>query len=136
MPHVLTKAYLSVNSVDYTSYLKSLKMSMSVEELDASVMGSDTKISEPGLKEFSLDAEFLTDFAASGLDKKLWDLWDARSKVAIEVRPDSGAVSASNPKYTFKGFISSFDGLGGGHGELAMASVSIKNTTKLTRATS
>ena len=54
MPHVLTKGYLSVNSVDYTSYLKSLSLSMSVEELDASVMGSDTKISEPGLKEFSL----------------------------------------------------------------------------------
>ena len=136
MPHVLTKAYLSVNSVDYSSSIKSLSMSMSVEELDASVMGSDTKISEPGLKEFSLQAEFLTDFAASGLDKKLWDLWDARSKVPIEVRPDSGAVSTSNPKYTFKGFISSFDGLGGGHGELAMASVTIKNTTKLTRATS
>ncbi len=136
MPHVLTKAYLSVNSVDYSSSIKSLSMSMSVEELDASVMGSDTKISEPGLKEFSLQAEFLTDFAASGLDKKLWDLWDARSKVPIEVRPDSGAVSTSNPKYTFKGFTSSFDGLGGGHGELAMASVTIKNTTKLTRATS
>ena len=136
MPHVLIKGYLSINSVDYSNSIKSLSMSMSVEELDASVMGSDTKISEPGLKEFSLQAEFLTDFAASGLDKKLWDLWDARSKVPIEVRPDSGAVSASNPKYTFKGFISSFDGLGGGHGELAIASVTIKNTTKLTRATS
>ena len=136
MPHVLTKAYLSVNSVDYSSSIKSLSIPMSVEELDASVMGGDTKIAEPGLKEFSLSAEFLTDFAASGLDKKLWDLWDARSKVPIEVRPDSGAVSTSNPKYTFTGFISSFDGLGGGHGELAMASVTIKNTTKLTRATS
>lgn len=132
---VLWDAYLSVNAVDYSAYLKSVKLPMSIEELDASVMGNSTTIHEPGLKSFSFEAEFLNDYTDNLLDELAFAIWDGRSKVAIVLRPSKAdVIGVANPEYRFTAFISGFDP-GGAHGQLAGGSLKLSNTTALTRAT-
>jgi hypothetical protein len=136
--HVLWDAFVSLNSVDVSNRVKGVSLPMSVAELDATLMGSTTTLNEPGLKSFSCDVEFLNDFEVGDLDATTYTLWNNRTKFAVEVRPSkTSAVGTSNPAWRFTGFISSWNPIDGGTvGELAGATLTLSNSTALTRATS
>lgn len=133
---VLYNAYVEMNSVDRSAQVKSVSLPMTIAQLDATTMGNDTTIHEPGLKGFSMEVEFLNDFTDEEEDEDLFALWDGRTKFSTKLRPSATAVGAANPSYEFTGFISAWNPVQGNVGDLAGGSCTITNTTALTRATS
>ena len=133
--HVFEDGHLTIGAFNVSDQLQSIQTNFSVAELDARAMGDDSMVKEPGLKDFQLTADFLADFDDNQLDETLWGLYDNRTKATIVFRPDSGAVSATNPQYGFTGFLSSYNP-GGAHGELVSGSLTLSISSSVTRVTS
>jgi hypothetical protein len=129
----LTNEYLALNSTNMSSFIKSAVLTVDVAQLDSTAMGDAWTDVIGGLKSGSLAITFNDDFAASATDVTLWPLLG--TVVTFEVRPDGGAVAATNPKYTGSVLISQH-AIGGSVGELAAKSLTFPTTGAITRATS
>lgn len=132
---VLNNAYLSINTVDLSDHVRQIKVSYQAEMQDKTAMSNTTHARLAGLKDWSIDVEFNQDFAASKVDATLFSLVGAAS-FAIEIRPDSGTVSATNPKYTGNALLESYAPMGQKVGDVAVANATLKADGTLTRATS
>jgi hypothetical protein len=129
----LTNEYVVINSVNLSDHVKAGTLAVEAAALDSTAMGDSWIEQTGGLKSGTLTIEFIDDFAASNVDATLWPLLG--TVVTFEVRPDAGAVSATNPKYTGSVFIGQHN-LGGSVGELAMKSgLSFPTSGAVTRAT-
>lgn len=130
-----TDAFVSINSVDLSAFVKTVSIDYSAEMLDETVMGDTTKKNKGGLKDWSMSIQFKQDFAASSPDVSLFSL--VGTTFTVIVRPvKSTVVGATNPNYTGTGIIDSYSPMGNSVGELAMAPISIKAAGALSRATS
>lgn len=129
----LTNEYLALNATDLSNNIKGAVLTVDTAALDATVMSDGWQVQKAGVKSGTLQIDFLDDFATGETDAVLWPLFG--TLVTFEVRPDAGAVSTSNPKYTGSVLISSIT-VGGKHGELPMKSLTFPTSGTVARATS
>jgi len=131
---VLTDAVLTVAAVDLSDHVKSVTLNYSSGETDDTAMGA-TALSRLGtLLDWSLDVEFMQDYASNEVDATLFSL--VGTSVALTVKPTSAATSATNPEFQGNGILLTYPPLSGSVGELAMTSVNFAGNGALTRATS
>jgi hypothetical protein len=128
----LTNEYLSINAVVLSDHVKSAVLTVDTESLDATAMGPGWKAAVGGLKGGQLAITFNDDYAASNVDATIWAALG--TVVAFEVRPDAGAVSPTNPKFTGSVLIAQ-TAVGGSVGELAAKQVTFPTSGAVTRAT-
>ena len=131
---VLTNAFVSINSVNLSAYVKSVSVSYKSEMQDDTAMGDTARSRIGSLKDYSLSIEFFQDYAAGAVDATLFSI--VGSVVPIEVRGSSAAASATNPKYTGSAILETYQPVGGSVGDNLMAPVSMSGVGALTRATS
>lgn len=130
---VMTDAFVSINAVDLSDHVRSVTLSYSAELQDDTVMGDTTRSRTGGLKDWSLEVEFLQDYAASKVDATLFTLVGSTS--TIIVRPDnSDGVSATNPNFTGTAILESYNPGTGSLGEMATATASFQAAGALSRA--
>ena len=130
---VLKNAFLQLGANDISANVRSIELPAGAEMLDDTAMGDSARSNAPGLQTWSITVEFNQDFAASALDSILWPLLG--TTFTVEVRPDTGAVSTSNPKWTGTGTLESYTPIGGAVGDQAIAPITIQSAGVLTRAT-
>lgn len=124
---IYTDAYLLVNSVNLSAWTRSLTVNYEAEMLDDTVMGtSGTRSNRPGLKNWSMDVEFLQDYAAGAVDATLFPLVGAVA-FPIEARPTSAARSATNPAYTGNAVLETLPPISGEVGALGSVSASFRS---------
>lgn len=128
----LINEHVSINAVNLSDHVKSGTLAVEATSLDSTAMGDTWNEVTGGLKSGTLTIEFLDDFAASNVDATLWPIFG--TVVTFEVRPDAGAVSATNPKYTGSVFIQQHS-LGGSLNEMAGKSLTFPTSGAVTRAT-
>jgi hypothetical protein len=128
-------AYFSINAVDLSNHVTSLTLNYGVELLDITAMGDGARDRIAGYKDWSIEVEFNQDFAASSVDATMFPLVGAAA-TAIEIRPTSAAVGATNPKFTGNVIVESYPPVGGGVGEVLRTSSTLQGAGTLTRATS
>lgn len=133
-----TYAYIDVffeyNSVDLSSHVASLTFSYHADLLDDTAMGDTARSFVGGLKADTFNVNWNQDYAAGAVDATLAAV-GVGSAAAFEIRPASGAVSATNPKLTGSAFIQDYDPLSGSVGDLATASTSFVVSGGTTRGT-
>jgi hypothetical protein len=123
---VYTNAYVSIDSHDLSDHVKSVTLNYEAELLDDTVMGTaGTRSNKPGLKNWSLEVEFLQDYAASSIDSILFALVGANA-FPVAVRPVNGAIATDNPEYSGQAVLESYPPLVGEVGALGMATASFK----------
>jgi hypothetical protein len=132
---VLTNAFCLLNSVNLSDHVRSVKVTYKADTPENTAMSQTTKNRLPGLKDWEMDIEFNQDFAASEVDVTLFPLVGAAA-FAIEVRPDAGARSVTNPAYTGNCLLADYPALGNKVGEVAVSSIKLMGSGTLTRATS
>lgn len=132
---VLTNQFLTINAVDLSVHVKSCTLTYEAEQVDDSCMGgTGTRAFLGGLKNWSIEVEFANDWAAAQVDATLFGILG--TVVAVEVRPDAGARSATNPGYTGNGLVARYSPMtGGAVGTEALATVSIVPAGALSRQT-
>ena len=135
---VLTNAYVLYASNDISQYVTSVSLSTSVDVIETTGLGSSARTRVGGLFDNSVVLEFNQDFADNALEELINGTSLATSTVgtavAMEIRPVNGAVSASNPKYTFNALIAEWQPLSAAVGELVTASVTWPISGAITKA--
>jgi hypothetical protein len=132
---VYTDASVTVNTVDLSDHVKSCTVNYEAEMLDDTVMGDTTRSNLAGLLNWSIDVEFLQDFAAAKVDATLFALIGSASFTVI-VKPTSGSVSSTNPSFSGSVVLESYPPMSGAVGDLETASATFRSAGTLTRATS
>ena len=132
---VYKNAFISINAVDLSNRVESLTLNFGAETPEVTAMGDGTRTRVPSFIDWSIEVQFRQDFAASNVDATLFPLVGAAA-FAIEVRPDAGAVSATNPKFTGNTLLTTYNPLTGGVGDVSAAPATLMGDGVLTRATS
>lgn len=116
-------------------YVRNVSLSYRAELLDKTAMGSSARKRTPGLLDCSATIEFNSNYS-SELDKIIYDKLGALSSNCwLAVRGTSAARSASNPEYTGRFMIESFNPLSGSIGDLGTLSLSLTGDGKIERKT-
>lgn len=136
---VLTDAYVVFASTDISAFVTSVTLSSTLDVVETTSMGSTSRTRVAGLRDNQITLELNQDFASGALEALVYPS-DATTKigtaVAMEIRPTSGGVTTTNPKYTFNALITEWQSLSGSIGELATVSVTWPISGAVTKATS
>ena len=135
----MKNAYLAINGTAISDHCSSLTLEDSAEEIDFTAFSSSGyREFGQGLKDATVTATLFADFAASSVHAMLQPLYQSGGTFSVEVRPDAGAVSATNPKATMTARIYSYSGIAGAVGEAATFDAAFRNagTAGLVWATS
>lgn len=131
---VLTNASITINSVDLSTYANSVTLTYEVDSVETTAFGDGGHKFTGGLQNVSCEVALMQDFAATKTEATIYPL--VGTTTTIIVKPDSGAVSATNPSYTITGaYLASHTPVAASVGELAMTTLSFTGGT-LAKATS
>ena len=129
-----TDYYILINAVNMSPMATSASLPVTTAELENTAFSATYRSRIGGLKDAKLDIEWNEDFAAAQVDALLWPLFG--TVVTFELRPTSGARSATNPAYTGSVLISQYTPLDSKVGDLANLKTSWPTSGAITRATS
>ena len=131
---MLSNASITINSVDLSSYVTSVTLSQSADNLEDTAMGDTSRSYIGGLKSGTVDIEFNADFAAAKTEATIFPL--VGTSTAVVIKPVDASVSVTNPSYSFNAVVTEWDTLNGSVGEIATHSISWPITGAITKATS
>jgi hypothetical protein len=128
--------YIGVNGINLSDHAREITIETSVAELPSNVHGTITSTVFAGLNTWTITAVFMQDFAAGKIDATLGTIGGGgHFPFSIEVGPDAGAVSTTNPRYSGGAILGSYRPFGGAHGSLMEANATFRCATDLTRRT-
>lgn len=133
---VLKNASVTINSVDLSDHVESVVLTFAVDQLEITAMGMSGHRYDDGLQANQIVVNLYQDYAATETEATVYSL--VGSTTTVVVKPDSGAVSATNPSYTLSNtFLASHQPLGssGRVGEMPMVQLTF-NGGDLVKATS
>lgn len=131
--HPLIDAFFSINAVNLSGSVKTIRLPQGIESLDDTAMGDLTRTHLGGLKTWSIEVDLLQDFAASQADATISPI--VGTVVAFEIRPTSAVVSTTNPKWTGSVLVKDYQPVGGTVGEIHLTRLMLESAGPLTRAT-
>lgn len=111
------------NSVNISDHVRSVTLTMTADDLDATAMGNTSHTHVPGLRDDRIELELFQDFAAGSVDVTFAAQIGVAAGVVVVVKPDSGATSATNPSYTMTGVLLDYHPLDGEVGSLSRTTV-------------
>jgi hypothetical protein len=124
----LTDAYIAVNGVVLSDHGNSVDVEDNRDQVDITAFGATMKQYAKGLGDGGITIGFFQDFAAAKVHATLQPLLSSSTGVTIEIRPTSGARSATNPAVLMTGTLFTYKPLGGNIGEASTISAEFKNT--------
>lgn len=129
---VFSNAYFAIDStaatqVDLSDHVRSLTLNFSNAEVDATCMTAEGLQRLKGLQDWSMDVEFVQDFAASKVNAVIFRKMNSTApQVTVSFRPTTAAAGAANPEYRGEGIVFEYIPVSGSVGDLAVASVGIR----------
>jgi len=122
--YILTDGYVEINGVDLSTYAHTLETPQEKERVDVSGFNSSgTKEYLPGMKEESATLGMRQDFGSSKVHQTAEPLFRNNTTFGFSVRPTSGSVSATNPRFWGTASLFTYNGLAGeinGVGEVVL----------------
>lgn len=110
----LTDVYVLLNSVNISDYCFSVDIPDSREQIDVSGFNpTGAKEFVPGTRDQTITLGVLQDFGATAVHSILNPLYANNTTFPIEIRPTSGARSATNPWFGGSANLYEYDGLNG-----------------------
>lgn len=134
---VLTDASVVINGINLSEFITSVAISTSDDVVETTGMGSGgARTRVAGLADNSVTFEFNQDFATSGPEVTINAVGSSLvgTVTTCVVKPTSGAVSASNPSYTFSAVCAEWSPLSAAVGELATVSATWPISGTITKA--
>jgi hypothetical protein len=127
---VLTDAMVIINSVTLSDHANSVTVNDSRDSVDITAFGATSKAVTKGLGDASISVDFFQDFAAGKTHATLQPLIGSSTGIVIEVRPTSGARSATNPAWVMTGLLMNYNMVAGGVGEASTISAEFINSSQ------
>jgi hypothetical protein len=118
---VFTDAYLTVNTVDLSSYVTSITLNYEKDSIETTSMGATGHQQIGGLQNLSVSVEFNNDQAAAKVLETLWSATGAGTNTLVIKNATSGSPL---PVFTISNsFLAASTPVAGAVGELAKQSV-------------
>lgn len=124
---ILTDAMIIVNGVTLSDHANKVTTTDNRAEKDITAFGATNLVWAKGLGDAGVSVTFFQDFAAAKTHATLQPLISSSTPVNIEVRPTSGARSATNPAFLMSGLLFNYSMLDGSVGEPSMITAEFKN---------
>ena len=133
---VLTDVSFTFNGTDLSDHVESITVNSSQPGQEITCMGDVGHTILPGLPDCSIDVTFRQDYATTKVDAVIWSALNGGTSQSFTIKPTSGVVGISNPKYTGNAFVQDYKPLSGSIGDTADATVTLVVDGTITRATS
>jgi hypothetical protein len=130
---VATDYEITIDAVDFSPSLAAVTLDVSVDEQETTAFGNSYRTRIGGLKDASVTLDFHQDFASGGVDETLFAALG--TDVAVVIKPTTGAISATNPSYSFNALVTQTQPFASSVGDLATLSVTWPVNGAVTRAT-
>lgn len=128
---VIKDPYFMINSVDLTAQCQEVALNFSIDEVETTASGDGCHVYIPGLEKPSASVKLLKNYGTGSVDATLWAA--KGSLVAVKMRRKQAAKGASNPEYTFTGFIGNVPLISGGVGQAEECNVNLVLNTIISR---
>ena len=127
---VLTNANVTLGGTDVSSYVASVTLNISVNEVETTAFGSGATTRVGGLQDNSVTLDMHQDFSA--IEGLVYPL--IGSTTSLVVKPNGTAVGTANPSYTMTPLVTEWTPVNGAVGELATASITWPVSGTVTKA--
>lgn len=124
---------ITIGGTDFSDSLAAVTLDVSREQLEITAFGDSARRYIGGLQDSSVTLSFHQDFASGSVDSTIWS--NLGGTVAIVVKPTSGAVSATNPSYSFNALVVQSTPFASNVGDLATMDVTWPVDGAITRGT-
>lgn len=124
---VLTDAMVIVNGVTLSDHANQVTIEDTRNSVDITAFGATNTAITKGLGDAKITVQFFQDFAAGKVHATLQPLIGSTTPVTVEIRPTSGARSATNPAAVMSGLLMNYNMLSGGIGEASTISAEFDN---------
>jgi len=128
---VLTNANVTLGGTDVSSYVASVTLNISVNEVETTAFGSGATTRVGGLQDNSVTLDMHQDYSA--IEGLVYPL--IGSTTSLIVKPNGTAVGTANPSYTMTPLVTEWTPVNGAVGELATASITWPVSGTVTKAT-
>lgn len=129
---------LKIATVDLSSYITSITLTQTFDEVETTTMGATAHQFSKGLEASTLQVDFLNDWAAASVCATLQAAYGTSVTALIVPVKGSGSttISATNPLYTVSILINNLTPVGsGGPGDYATSSLTFTCTSTVAYAT-
>jgi len=127
---VLTNANVVLGGTDVSSYVASVTLNISVNEVETTAFGSGATTRVGGLQDNSVTLDMHQDYSA--IEGLVYPL--IGSTTSLVIKPNGTAVGTANPSYSMTPLIVEWSPVNGAVGELATASVTWPVSGTVTKA--
>lgn len=127
------KVHVKAGSTTITTFVSSVSLSREIDAVEITAMTDTVQNLIGGIERPSVSLEVYNDFAASSVNGIFEDALG--SKLALELIPVSGTVTATNPRYSMSVLVAQWQPINGSLDGPATASITLP-VTALTKATS
>lgn len=125
--------HVKAGATTITTFVSSVSLSREVDAVEITAMTNTVQNLLGGIERPSVSLELYNDFAASSVNGIFEDALG--TKLALELIPVSGTVSATNPRYSMSVLVAQWQPINGTLDGPATASITLP-VTALTKATS
>ena len=133
MKFAATDFDISIAGTDFSDSIAALTLDISREQLEITAFGDSARRYIGGLQDSSVTISFHQDFASGSVDETVFS--NLGGTVAIVVKATSGAVSATNPSYSFNALVVQSTPFSSNVGDLATMDVTWPVDGAITRGT-
>jgi hypothetical protein len=126
----MTNANVVLGGTDVSSYVASVTLNISVNEVETTAFGSGATTRVGGLQDNSVTLDMHQDFSA--IEGLIYPL--IGSTTSLVVKPNGTAVGTANPSYTMTPLVTEWTPVNGAVGELATASITWPVSGTVTKA--
>ena len=132
---VATDYKVTINGTDFSQSIAQVNLEISSDDVETTAFGGTFRTRIGGLKDGTLQLDFMQDFGAGSVDAVLFPLIQNNSLATVVITPTSGTVSATNPSYTALCLVNQYTPFASSVGDLATLSVSWPTSGTVTRGT-
>lgn len=126
------KVHVKAGTTTITTFVSTVSLSREIDAIEITAMTDTVQNLLGGIERPSVSLEVYNDFAASSVNGIFEDALG--TKLALELIPVSGTVSATNPRYSMSVLVAQWQPINGLQ-DVATASITLP-VTALTKATS
>lgn len=120
---VLLNCYIEVNTINFSSHVNSVEVSLEKEGVDTTNFGGAGKEQVQGLSSDAFTINFQQNFAAGEINAVLWPLYVSGDEFLVKVRPTSAPKSLANPSFEGTCILLQYQPMVGKPGELSETKV-------------
>jgi len=103
---------VTIDGNDLSDHVSNVGLARRLETVDLSCMGDGSREKGAALKDGNGSITFKNDWAAGQVAALVDAIFDAGAAVTFILKPTSGAISATNPGYTFSAFVTQWNSFG------------------------